>query len=313
MSSPIADLSYRNYDGPIEAPSFRWWVIAKMGMRLGIKKRAFWFFASLSSYFYLILATAFYFIDLISQSGAPKLLAGITWKDQFLNCLNIAQLPLFILAMLIGTSSIASDNRANALLVYLSKPVSKLDYLIGKWVSIFLPLYAATAIPAIVFYGYCLLSFRSYGFASQDPWLFAKLMLILPTTAAIHASLSVGVSSLFDQPRLAGAAYAAIYFISNMFTQFVKVILITNEARGGALGESSPLRTLFYGSVDGLQSGLSKAVFDSAGSPAFPGSNSGPQIPAPNGYLMFAIIAAICAISVATAYSRIRAVEVVKG
>ena len=38
-SSPIADLSYRHYDGPLNAPVARWWSIAKMTIQVAIKKK----------------------------------------------------------------------------------------------------------------------------------------------------------------------------------------------------------------------------------------------------------------------------------
>ena len=46
------------------------------------------------------------------------------------------QLFLLFIALLAGAGSIANDNRANALLVYLSKPCRKVDYLFGKWAGL---------------------------------------------------------------------------------------------------------------------------------------------------------------------------------
>src|SRR4051794_26367275 len=99
-SSPILDLSYRNYDGPLEAPIHRWWAIAKMTMRLGVKKRGFWVWAVLSGYWYLILMAVFYFMDVLSPTpeAAAQFFARIIWKDQFLNAFSIGQLIYFILA-----------------------------------------------------------------------------------------------------------------------------------------------------------------------------------------------------------------------
>ena len=41
-SSPIADLSYRNYDGPLEPPISRWWPIARVGILKAFKNKWFW-------------------------------------------------------------------------------------------------------------------------------------------------------------------------------------------------------------------------------------------------------------------------------
>ena len=56
-ASPIADLSYRNYDGPLDSPEFRWWVIAKMGIRRAIKNRWYWVVMLLSGGYYAVMIT----------------------------------------------------------------------------------------------------------------------------------------------------------------------------------------------------------------------------------------------------------------
>lgn len=321
-STPIADLSYRNYDGPLEAPGMRWWVISKMSMRLAIKKKGFWVWATLSAYWYFLLGAVFYFMDALGsqlpgagQSGKNPLLSQIIWRDQFLNSFNISQLLLFILALLIGVGTIANDNRANALLVYLSKPCTKADYLIGKWVGIFLPLTAITAGPTLVFYAYCAMSYQQYGFGN-DHWLLLKLMTMCLLPGIFHASVCLGISSLFNQGRLAGATYAGIYFISLTFTATMAVTYAVNAAqirRGHqALDVPGTITTLYYCSVDGIQQAIAKNILGTNGSPLFPTPNSS-QIPAPSLGLFLTLYIGICAVSLLIAWTRVRAVEVIRG
>lgn len=323
-STPIADLSYRNYDGPLEAPTMRWWVVAKMSMRMAIKKKGFWVWSCLSAYWYLILAAIFYFVDIFGQQSnggqvSNVFFANTVWKDRFLDAFSVSQMLIFIVALLVGIGSIANDNRANALLVYLSKPCTKLDYLLGKWVAIFLLVLAVTAAPALLFYAYCYMSFRQYGFITQDPAFFWKLLLVLPLPAILHASLCIGISSLFKQGRLAGATYSAIYFLTFSFTMAMQVIFWINtdherprharRAVTATLTHGSELvQTLFYGSVDGIQIGLAKVILGTNGSTMMPG----PPVPhAPNGLTFGIIYVAACALSILIAWTRVRAVEVV--
>ncbi len=326
-SSPIADLSYRNYDGPMEAPTFRWWVVAKMSIRLAIKKKGFWIWSCLSAYWYLVLGAIYYFVDVLGQqspqAGTTNFLFNNTvWKDKFLDAFSISQMLLFIVALLIGIGTIANDNRANALLVYLSKPCTKIDYLLGKWMAIFLLLLAVTAVPALLFFGYCYMSFRQYGFVTQDPLFFWKLLLMLPLPAALHASLCVGISSLFNQGRLAGATYAALYFLTLSFTKAMQVIIFINYINShprrhlhvsASQVSKAPeiVQTLFYGSVDGIQIGLAKVILGTNGSPMFPGGSQPPTPHAPNGLLFALVYAGVCALSLLVAWTRIKAVEVV--
>jgi len=323
MASPIADLTYRNYDGPLEPPVNRWWAIAKMSMRLSIKKKGFWVWSVISAYWYLILLAVFYFVDSGSQAVAASgqqnpFFKNIVWKDQFLNGFATAQLLMFVLALMLGSGAIANDNRANALLVYLSKPCSKLDYVIGKWLGIFVLISLVSAVPSLIFYGYCLLSYRSYGFVSQDPWLIFRLLGMVLIPGFFHASVSLGISSLFQQGRLAGATYAAFYFFGLFFTKAMQSIVAVsdmNMATGSGGGAPDIVKNLYYCSVDGIQIALAKIFLHTDGSPLIsPPGGIGAKfgvVPMPSFWIFVPAYFGICALFMILAWSRIRAVEVV--
>ncbi len=317
-SGPIADLTYRNYDGPMELPTHRWWAIAKLCIRLATKKRGFWIASVISGYWYLILAAVFFFVDLQTQ-GSPlgvknPIFANIVWKDQFLNAFSISQLLLFICALMLGAGAIANDNRAKALLVYLSKPCTKTDYLVGKWMSIFIPITGVVAVPTILFYGYCLMSYRTYGFWTDDPFLLPKLLGMILVPGFFHASVVLGISSLFDQGRMAGATYAGMYFIGLFFTKAMQVIHIVNSRHDRPVPF---VDTLYYMSVDGLQIGFAKIILNTQGSTLFPipqGPSQAarqPLIEIPSVGLILSLYFGISFLAMWLAWSRVRAVEVV--
>ncbi len=317
MASPIADLSYRNYSGPLEPPVNRWWAIAVMAMRMSKSKKGFWIWSILSALWYVILLAILYFVDSASTAATAvgqqnPFLKNIVWKDQFLNAFMIAQLFMFVLALLIGAGTIANDNRANALLVYLSKPCSKLDYVIGKWLGIFIPLAIVAAVPTFSFYVYCLLSYRNYGFVTQDPWLIIRLFGMVLIPGFFHASVSLGISSMFKQGRLAGATYAGFYFLGVFFTRMMQEIHISQQFNGG----SSPIADkLYYCSVDGVQIAMAKIVLHTNGSPLVNPTNQPMArigiVPEPSVWLYPLAYLAICGLFILLAWSRIRAVEVV--
>lgn len=319
MASPIADLTYRNYDGPLEPPVNRWWAIAKMSMKLSVKKRGFWVWSSFSTFWYAILLIIFYVNETLVTNAGPmgqkvSIFNTLSWKDQFLNAFNESQLFLFILALLMGAGTIANDNRAKALLVYLSKPCSKLDYVIGKWLGIFVPITIVAAVPAFLFYFYCLMSYRSYGFWSQDPWLIVRLCGMILIPGICYSSITLAISSMFQQGRLAGGVFAGLYFIS----YFVTI------AMGGAyisisMGNNEPpaiVKTLYYCSVDGIQNAMAKIILHTNGSPQIPimgqASQARFQVPEPSAFLFVPAFFAICGIAILVAWSQIRAVEVVR-
>lgn len=313
-AGPIADLTYRGYEGKLDPPLFRWWSIAKMSMSLAIKKKGFWIWSVISGYWYLVLIAIFYFADNslgATPAGSAPFFRQIVWKDLFLDGFSIGQILFLIVALLIGAGAIANDNRANALLVYLSKPCSKLDYLVGKWFGLFVPITLVTAAPMVLFYLYCLMSYRSYGFFTNDPWLLPKILALCPVTACFHASVLLGISSLFKQGRLAGATYAGMYFLTNFFTAAIGTAVTRPRGHVPEIAN-----TFFYFSIDGIQIALAKNILGTRGSSIFNAFSTGrrvipspPQIP--SAALFFTLYFALCAVSLWIAWIRIRPVEVV--
>lgn len=326
--SPIADLTYRGYDGELESPRFRWWVIARMSVRLAFKKKSYWVLTGLSGVYYLIMMMIIFFMEQLSAAGTGanpqadqalrQFISRIVWKDQFLHAFSTGQMWFLFLALLLGAGAIANDSRANALLVYLSKPCDKRDYLIGKWMGIFLPLLLAMSIPTLFFWFYGALSYRPYGFLGNDPWVILKMAIVLPIGAAFYSSLVVGFSSLFKQGRIAGATLAGAYFITNIFTQLMALSWVFAQAPGGRRrgGEDfqqvvDTLRNFYYASIDGVNIGMAKAVLGTDGSAYLGIPSPVRSIPAPGIVGILLVMALVAAIWIYVAWKRIRAVEVV--
>ena len=244
-NNPISDLSYRHYDGPLNAPVARWWSIAKMTMRMATKKRGFWGWSIFSAWWYILLLAVFWFVQNVLGTNAPAMsktfFEAIIWKDQFIHAFSMGQILMLVVALLVGAGTIANDNRSNSLLIYLSKPCTRLDYVVGKWMGIFIPITLVNLIPMSVFYLFGIMSYQSYGFWTQTPWLILKLIPICMISGAVHASLSVGISSMFNQGRVAGATYAGLFFLSNIFTQIIGLITVRRFCEYSFLSASSSL------------------------------------------------------------------------
>ncbi len=320
MSKGLADLSYRGYSGDHAALKWRWWVIAKMSIRTAFKKKSFWVFSSIAGWYYFILIAFLYVIEQVGLARgaggiAQQLTQRLVWKDQFLLGLGYSQIIWLSLALLIGIGSIANDNGTNALLVYLSKPARKIDYLVGKWMGVFIPMVVAMGLSTAIFYLYGVLNFRAYGFVSGDPWLGLRLLAIITGISAFYSSLLIGVSSLFKKGQMAGAAFSAGYFLFAFFSFLMFVAWAVSQRSNGHRVNSSiggMAEKLYYCSVDGLQTGLTKIILNTKGSAPFGAQGNMPSMEVPPSGLIFGTIFVLSAIGVLLAWTRIKAVEVVR-
>ncbi|HXH62309.1 MAG TPA: ABC transporter permease subunit [Fimbriimonadaceae bacterium] len=311
-AGPIADLSYRTYGGILQPPTQRWKVIAREGIRRTFKNKWYWWCLLFGGWYFGVMTIALFVVDQLMQSGgrdaqqALSRLGAINWSAQFLHGFSYGQLFFMFVAMIAGAGAIANDNRANALLVYLSKPCTKKDYLIGKWVGVFIPVVTAMLLPALIFYLYGALNYRDYGFLADDPWLILRVLLIAGLASAFHASLVLGVSSLFNQGRMANMTYVGVYFITYMVTVVIGIIVETTHSASGWLTQS-----LFYCSIDGVNIGVAKIILNLDSPPLFMGGGNGFSVDRPSPILAFGLLFGLSAIALRLVWKRVRAVEVV--
>lgn len=328
MPEGIADLSYRHYGGGLGKAAGAWKVICRETVKKSFANRAFWILTSITGWYYAVILAVLYVTEQSLQSQMAGGRGGgidpmkevfnrIVWQDQFYWGYNSTHLLLFIVSLIVGTGVIANDNRSNALLIYLSRPCTRGTYLFGKWLGVFLALFVASFVPALVFWTYGALNYRPYDFLSDDPWLIVRILGIAAFNAGLLASLAVGISSLFRQPRMAGATMAGLYFISYFVTLLFRGIA-ASPSDSIPEGLKAIAEKVSYMSINGLMQGATKIILNTTGGNQFgfsggPRSTNGPApIPIPENWLVFGLAGLVIFLSLAIAASRIRAVEVVK-
>ena len=298
QQSPIADLSYRNYDGPKSLDTARWWVVAKNGLRVSLKKKGLWVLFGMSSLSYLFMLFMM-FMQSFSGEMAGEMLGS--FRQQLVGTYGNAFWPLMI-ALLVGSGSIAADNRANALQVYLAKPMTKRDYLIGKWFYIFMIIFAVYFLPLFLVIMYRAFDVGFSEFFKTDGRVFLVMPLLALIPAALHASVLVGISAWNKTPWIVGVIYAGLYFFSSIFAM---ILAESIDSTSGAVDA-----TLRHISLEGIISGLGQNLLGARPRNIMPGAES-VAMPSLAPLLIIAGILVVGGVLVARA--RIRAVEVVQG
>ncbi len=315
QNAQITDMGYRPYSGPRNLHSPKWWVIARTMMRQTMRKPAYWVTVLLFSLPWLFTGIFFYMQASASQIPFGNMLSDPTaFPSIFLRAFNMQRWGLLIIALISGAGCIAADNRANALLLYLSKPLSHGQYLLGKWLSVFVPVFMASVVPALIIAIYCWLGFEWKKFGGAYPWLLPQIIICAAVPAALFSSVLLGISAWAKSARMAGAILVSLYMLTNIGAMMMSDISRNNNPELGSRIE--------YYSIQGVINGISQATMkigvkgdlhmDVLG--GMGRHHRGPtqlgEVPLLNVSL---IALGLVAAGVAAARIRVKAVEVVKG
>jgi ABC-2 type transport system permease protein len=277
---PIHDQGYRHYAGERTARRGAWWVIARAAILERLRERRFIGLMLFAWSLFVMRAVQLYVASTITQAAflAPN-------EDTFRQFLLQQRVFTFFVTIFAGAGLIANDRRANALQIYLSKPITRVEYISGKLAALVSFLLFVTLVPAM------LLVVLQVVFSGNTDFLAAHAHL--PFAIAVTSLLQVGVaavtmlalSSLSRSRRFVSMLYAGIVFFAAALARSMNVATGT---RGWLL--LSPQDALGV---------ITDALFRRQGPAPVP--------------IVFAVlaVAAIVAISIAVLERRVRAVEVV--
>ena len=216
---PIHDQGYRRYGGRRDPHGRRWWVIARAGMMERLRERRFLALLLFAWSPFVVRAVQLYVSANFAQAGflAPT-------AETFREFLDQQSIFVFIVTAYAGAGLIANDRRANALQIYLSKPLTRVEYITGKLVTLVVFLVGVTFVPAI------LLLFLQMMFAGSVAFILANLFLIPAITlfSLIQVFLSafamLALSSLSRSRRFVATMYAGIVFFTAAMYQALSAI-----------------------------------------------------------------------------------------
>ena len=145
---------------------------------------------------------------------------------------RLAPIPSAMLIALIaifgGSGLIATDLKNNALSLYLSKPLSWIDYLIGKFAVIGILLGSLTLVPGLLlFLEQALLADGS--FLKENYWLPFSIIAYSVLLILSASLLMLLFSSLTSNPRYATIGFCAIWFGSPVIQQLLRLITRTSK------------------------------------------------------------------------------------
>jgi ABC-2 type transport system permease protein len=216
---PIHDQGYRRYAGLKARTGTGWTVIARAGIRAMISKRAFLGLLLISWFPFFARAVQFYLATNVSNFQQLSVLAPSA--DTFRKFLEQQQTFVFFVTVYVGAGLIANDRRANALQIYLSKPLTRAEYILGKLVILMTFLTLVTWLPAIMLLIVQIVFAGNFTFFSNNVFLFPAITLFAFIEVLLASSAMLALSSLSNSSRYVAILYAAVIF----FTQAVYGVL----------------------------------------------------------------------------------------
>src|SRR5262245_22231961 len=123
---PIHDQGYRRYGGG-KASGLGWTIIARAGLRMVLARRAFIALMILAWFPFVVRAVQIY-----AAANLPQAAFLAPTPETFRQFLDQQGIFVFFITVYVGAGLIANDRRANALQIYLSKPLTRAEYVFGK-------------------------------------------------------------------------------------------------------------------------------------------------------------------------------------
>ena len=212
---PIHTQDYRHWDGTLQPKNCkRWWIIAKTELKLLAQRKIVRLIVAIPPVIYILVhAILIYMFNYLDDVPFPFDEIGEGFFQKFI--FSAHPFPsVFLIALIVifgGSGLIANDLKYNALSLYLSKPISWVDYLVGKFAAIGVLLACMTLVPGLLlFLEHVLLS--DTPFLEENYWIIFSIVIYSLVVTTVTSLLMLTFSALTKNLRFATIGFCAVWF-----------------------------------------------------------------------------------------------------
>jgi ABC-2 type transport system permease protein len=206
---PIHDQGYRRYGGTRAPRGQAWSVITRAGLRTMLAKRMFLGL--------LLVAWGPFFVRAVQIYAAANLPQAAFLRptaETFRQFLDQQSIFVFFVTVYVGAGLIANDRRANALQIYLSKPMTRAEYVLGKLAILIVFLLAVTWAPAMVLLLVQIAFAGNFTFLKANVFLFPAITVFAAIQVLTVSVAMLALSSLSKSARYVAILYAMLLFFT---------------------------------------------------------------------------------------------------
>ena len=226
----VYEQTYKPYTGALTPEWSRFLIIPRHAFRGVFKSKLFTAFYVVCFLPVLIEAVMIYLHHNVAALTIMKVNASNLYLIDgsfFQGFTNIQGLFAFFVALLVGPPLVSRDLRNNALPLYLCRPFTRTEYVMGKMSVLLILLSCITWIPQMLMF-----LFQSYleGFAwfRDNLWLASAIVIAGVVWVLLLSLLSQTVSALLKWRIVASAAMLGIVFIPSVFgSVFINILFQT--------------------------------------------------------------------------------------
>src|SRR6187397_380722 len=216
---PIHDQGYRRYGGEKARGGTGWIVITRAGIRTLVAKRAFLGLLLVAWFPFFVRAVQIY-----AAANLPQAAFLAPTPETFRQFLDQQQIFVFFITVYVGAGLIANDRRANALQIYLSKPLTRVEYIVGKLSILVVFVLLVTGVPALVLLLVQVLFAGNLTFFTSNLHVIPAIVLFSLLEALTASTAMLALSSLSKSARYVAVLYTAVIFLTQAIYAVLRAI-----------------------------------------------------------------------------------------
>ncbi|MGC2238407.1 MAG: hypothetical protein WA584_19790 [Pyrinomonadaceae bacterium] len=214
----------------------------------------------------------------------------------------------FILTVLVAPPLISRDLANNALPLYLCRPLSRAEYVLGKMTVIVILLSLVTWIPGLIIF-FFQASLAGFAWLWANLWMIWAIFFGCMVWIILLSLLALAVSSILKWRVVASGALLGLFFVSGAFGEIVNELFLT---RAGHLVSLWATMKSIWSGLFGLFQRQTGAIRGKVTTPIYDNQFVDIALLEPPLWVSWLLIALVCVVCVWLLARKVRAYEVIK-
>jgi ABC-2 type transport system permease protein len=298
---------YRTFEGEPQSAQRRFLVIPRYALREIFRSKLFVTVFSLCFIYPLVAAILVY----LHHNANAIALLQINVRELlpidasfFRTYLEVQGSFSFILTVLAAPPLISRDLANNALPLYLCRPLSRFEYVLGKMAVIAFILSLVTWVPGLLVF-FLQASLSGFEWFRENLWMVWAVFFGSMVWIVLLALLSLAVSAFLKWRVVASGALLGMFFVPGAFAAIVNKLFLTQT--GDLFSLFAVMNNIWRGLF-----GLFERRSEMIESPIYEEQIAGMAVLEPPLWASWLVVALVCAVCVWLLSRKVRAYEVIK-